>query len=138
MALRLGALLTVALLFGGGLCGGFAPANAMDPAAVGDAAAGEKVFRKCQACHAIGPEAKSKTGPVLTGIIGRPAGKIEGFGYSPAMSKEAEAGLIWTPDKIGAFVANPKEFVPGTKMTFAGLRKDQERADLIAYLATFP
>lgn len=137
MALRLDTLLTVAVLFGGGFSGGFAPAHAMDPAA-GDAAAGEKVFRKCQACHAIGPEAKSKVGPVLTGIVGRPAGKAEGFAYSPAMSKEAEAGLVWTPDKIGAFVTSPKEFVPGTKMTFAGLRKDQERADLIAYLATFP
>lgn len=137
MALRLGTLLTVAALLVGGFSGGFAPAHAMDPAA-GDAAAGEKVFRKCQACHAIGPEAKSKVGPVLTGIVGRPAGKAEGFAYSPAMSKQAEAGLVWTPDKIVEFVANPKEVVPGTKMTFAGLRKEQERADLIAYLATFP
>ncbi|MCM2474212.1 cytochrome c family protein [Rhizobium sp. CG5] len=137
MALRLDTLLTVAVLLGGALCGGFAPVHAMDPAA-GDAAAGEKVFRKCQACHAIGPEAKAKVGPVLTGVVGRPAGKSEGFAYSAAMSKQAEAGLVWTPDKIGAFVTSPKEFLPGTKMAFAGLRKDQERADLIAYLATFP
>ncbi|WEX74074.1 cytochrome c family protein [Sinorhizobium numidicum] len=137
MASRLGVLTAAVVVFGGAFAGVVAPALALDPAA-GDPAAGEKVFRKCQACHAIGPDAKSKAGPALTGVIGRPAGKAEGFSYSAAMSKEAEAGLIWTPDKIGEFLTNPKGFVPGTKMTFAGLRKDQERADLIAYLATFP
>ncbi|WP_018237745.1 cytochrome c family protein [Ensifer sp. BR816] len=132
MASRLGIGLAAGIVFGV-----VAPAFALDPAA-GDPASGEKVFRKCQACHAIGPDAKSKTGPVLTGIVGRPAGKIEGFAYSPAMGKAAEGGLTWTQDKIGEFLTNPKAFLPGTKMTFAGLRKDQERADLIAYLATFP
>lgn len=137
MASRLGVPMAAVVVIGGALAGAVAPAFAEDPAA-GDPAAGAKVFRKCQACHAIGPDAKSKVGPVLTGIIDRPAGKVEGFAYSAAMNKEAEAGLIWTPDKIGEFLTNPKGLVPGTKMTFAGLRKDQERADLIAYLATFP
>lgn len=137
MASRLGIQLLAVAVFGGALAGVTAPALALDPAA-GDPAAGEKVFRKCQACHAIGPDAKSKTGPALTGIIGRPAGKVEGFAYSAAMSKQAEAGSIWTPDTISEFLTNPKAFLPGTKMTFAGLRKDQERADVIAYLATFP
>ncbi|ASY72259.1 cytochrome C [Sinorhizobium fredii USDA 205] len=137
MASRLGDLVAAGLVFGGVLAGAAEPAVALDPA-TGDPAAGEKVFRKCQACHAIGPDAKSKTGPALTGIIGRPAGKTEGFSYSTAMSKVAETGLVWTPDKIGEFLTNPKGFLPGTKMTFAGLRKDQERADLIAYLAKFP
>ncbi|MQW89016.1 c-type cytochrome [Sinorhizobium saheli] len=137
MALKFGVLAAAAVAFGGALAGVVAPASAFDPAA-GDPTAGEKVFRKCQSCHAIGPEAKSKTGPALTGVVGRPAGKFEGYAYSPAMTKEAEAGLVWTPEKIDAFLANPKKFLPGTKMTFAGLRKDQERADLIAYLAKFP
>ncbi len=137
MASRLGALMAAVVVFGGAFAGAVEPAVALDPAA-GDPASGEKVFRKCQACHAIGPDAKSKTGPALTGIIGRPAGKAEGFTYSAAMSKVAETGMVWTPDKIGEFLTNPKAFLPGTKMTFAGLRKDQERADLIAYLAKFP
>ncbi|MDK1387670.1 Cytochrome c-554 [Ensifer psoraleae] len=137
MASRLGIVLAATVLFGGIIGGAVAPALALDPSA-GDPAAGEKVFRKCQACHAVGADAKSKTGPALTGVIGRPAGKVEGFSYSPALTKEAEAGLVWTPDKIGEFLTNPKGFLPGTKMSFAGLRKDQERADLIAYLATFP
>jgi cytochrome c len=137
MASRLGIRLAAVIVFGGALAGVVTPALALDPSA-GDPAVGEKVFRKCQACHAIGADAKSKAGPELTGIIGRPAGEVEGFSYSAAMGKQADAGLIWTPEKIAEFLTNPKGFLPGTKMTFAGLRKDQERADLIAYLATFP
>ncbi|MFB9953254.1 c-type cytochrome [Rhizobium puerariae] len=103
----------------------------------GDPAAGEKVFRKCQACHAVGPGAVSKTGPYLTGVVGRPAGSIGDYSYSPGMTKAAGDGLVWTPEKISEFVTNPKAFVPGTKMAFAGIRNDRERADLIEYLSTF-
>jgi cytochrome c len=103
----------------------------------GDSANGEKVFRKCKACHDVGPEAKAKVGPPLTGIIGRTAGTVEGFKYSDAMMAAGTGGLIWSPETIGELIEKPKDFVPGTKMTFAGLRKEEERADVIAYLATF-
>ncbi|SMX32387.1 Cytochrome c-552 [Actibacterium lipolyticum] len=104
----------------------------------GDAAAGEKVFRKCKACHAVGPDAKPKAGPVLNGIVGRVAGSIEGFGYSDAMvAAGADEGVIWSPESLDAFLLKPKEFVEGTKMSFAGLRKEDDRVNLIAYLASF-
>lgn len=106
--------------------------------AAGDAANGEKVFRKCMACHEVGPDAKAKVGPPLNGVIGRTAGTLEGFAYSDAMVAAGEGGLVWTAETIGELLEKPKDFVPGTKMTFAGLRKEGERADVIAYLATFP
>jgi cytochrome c len=104
---------------------------------MGDAKAGEKVFRKCMACHDIGPNAKAKVGPPLTGVVGRHAGAVDGFQYSDAMSSKGTEGLVWTPENINHMLTKPKDFVPGTKMSFAGLRKDKERADVIAYLATF-
>ena len=103
----------------------------------GDPEKGEKVFRKCKACHEVGPDAKSKTGPVLNGIVGRDAATYEEFSYSDAMLAAGEGGLVWTPEALAEFLEKPKDFVDGTKMTFAGLRKDDERADVIAYLATF-
>lgn len=104
----------------------------------GDAAKGEMVFRKCKACHDVGPDAKAKVGPPLNGIIGRTAGTYEGFDYSDSMAKAGADGLIWSAETISELLVKPKDFVPGTKMTFAGLRKEEERADVIAYLATFP
>jgi cytochrome c len=104
----------------------------------GDPAVGERSFRKCQACHEIGDDAVAKVGPPLTGIIGRAAGSIEGFAYSDAMHTAAEGGLVWSEEELDKFLAKPREVIAGTKMTFAGIRNEQERADLIAYLATFP
>lgn len=112
-------------------------ASASAAEAAGDAAKGEKVFKKCGACHAVGPEAKNKVGPVLTGIVGRPAASIADFAYSDAMKAKGAEGLVWTEEEIGHFIENPKAYVPGTKMSFAGLKKEDERADVIAYLATF-
>ncbi|MCR8548383.1 cytochrome c family protein [Salipiger sp. P9] len=103
----------------------------------GDPAAGEKVFRKCKACHAVGEGAEAKTGPVLNGVVGRTIAAEPGFDYSDALKALSEKDGTWTPEELDAFLTKPRDFAKGTKMSFAGLRKDQERADVIAYLATF-
>ena len=105
--------------------------------AAGDAATGEKVFKNCAACHAVGPDAKNKVGPVLNGVIRRTAGTLPGFTYSDAMIAAGQSGVVWTDEELNIYLTNPKELVPGTKMSFPGLKKDDERADVIAYLETF-
>lgn len=120
---------TLALLAIAGLAG-----NAL---ADGDAAKGEKVYAKCKACHMVGPDAKNRVGPTLNGIVGRTAGTVEGFKYSDAvMAKNAE-GFVWTEENIDAYLADPKGFLPGNKMTFPGLKKEDDRENVIAYLKTF-
>lgn len=102
-----------------------------------DAAAGEKVFNKCKACHAVGEGATNKVGPQLNGVVGRKAASVEGFNYSPALKKAGEEGLVLTEENIAKWVANPKAFVPGNKMSFVGLNKEDEVKDVVAYLAQF-
>ena len=102
-----------------------------------DAAKGEKVFRKCQACHAVGVGAQNKVGPMLNGVVGREIAAVEGFKYSDVLAGMGADGLTWTPEELAAFLKKPREYAKGTKMSFAGLRKEDERADVIAYLATF-
>jgi len=97
-------------------------------------AAGQKVFRKCKACHQIGAGAKNRVGPILTGVVGRPAGHEEGFRYSKAMAAKGAEGLVWEDATLDAFLTKPKAFVPKTKMGFAGLKKESDRAAIIAYL----
>ena len=104
----------------------------------GDAAKGEKVFKKCKACHAVGDGAKNKVGPELNGIVGRAAGASEGFKYSDALMAKAAEGLVWNEEAIDAFLTKPKEYLKGTKMSFPGLKKEDDREDVIAYLKTFP
>lgn len=99
--------------------------------------AGEKAFKKCAACHKVGDGAKNATGPQLNGVVNRAAGTVEGFKYSKPLAEMAAAGLIWDDASLHAFLENPKGFMKGTKMTFAGLKKPEERAAIIAYLATF-
>jgi cytochrome c len=98
---------------------------------------GAEVFKKCRACHDVGPEAKNKVGPLLNGIIGRKAGTIDGFAYSEANKASGVKGLVWTEDVLFKYLENPLTFMPGTKMAFAGLKDPQDRKDLIAYLKTF-
>lgn len=103
----------------------------------GDAKKGEKVFRKCKACHMIGENAKNRVGPPLNNIIGAKAGSQEGFKYSKAMTEKGEGGLTWTEETIDSYLEKPKDVVPGTKMAFPGLKKEDDREDVIAYLKTF-
>lgn len=102
--------------------------------AEGDAGKGKKIFNKCKACHAVGEGAKNKVGPVLTGIVDSPAGQNPDFKYSPALIEAAEAGLVWDTESLSAFLTKPKDFIKGTKMAFAGLRKESDVENIIAYL----
>ncbi len=99
-----------------------------------NAAAGEKAFFVCRACHQIGPDAKIAVGPVLNGIVGRKAGTYPDYDYSTA---NKESGIVWTPEELDKYLANPQAIVPHTKMTFPGLKDEQKRKDVIAYLAQF-
>ena len=96
-----------------------------------DAAAGEKVFGKCKACHKL--DGGDGTGPHLNGVVNRAKASIAGFGYSEALV--AMAGDAWSPENLNGFLINPKGYAPGTKMAFAGLPKVEDRANVIAYLA---
>jgi cytochrome c len=100
----------------------------------GDAAAGEKVFAKCKACHKM--DGTDGTGPHLNGVVDRAKAAVAGFGYSDAIL--AVADQSWTPENLNGFLENPKGYMPGTKMSFAGLPKVADRANVIAYLASVP
>jgi cytochrome c len=99
-------------------------------AAAGDPKAGEKVFRKCATCHEV-KAPKNKVGPHLVGIFGRPAGTVEGFKYSDAMKN---SNVVWDEETISAYVREPKAYIPDNRMIFPGLKKDEDVANLIAYL----
>lgn len=117
-----------------------APAFAQD----GNAEIGQQVFKKCGACHSVGEGAKNKVGPVLTGVIGRTAGTYEGFKYGEHIKAAGEAGLVWSPDLLFDYLADPRAFLreylsdpkAKSKMPFK-LGDEAERRDVIAYLATF-
>ncbi|MDF3415969.1 c-type cytochrome [Sulfitobacter sp. M57] len=95
---------------------------------------GEKVFKKCKSCHQLGAGAKNRTGPILTGIVGQAAGAVEGFKYSKPMQAAGKDGLLWTEGELAAFLAKPKKYMKGTKMSFAGLKKEADQAAVIEYL----
>ncbi|MCK7610645.1 c-type cytochrome [Roseibium sediminicola] len=111
-------------------------ALSVQASAEGDAAKGEKVFRKCKACHAVGPDAKNKVGPELNGIVGREWGAVEGYKYSNALIEMGD-GKVWDVETLDAYLTKPKDVIPKGKMAFAGLKKEDDRADVIAYLAQF-
>lgn len=100
--------------------------------AEGDPALGKTQFNKCAACHSIKP-GENKIGPSLHGVVGRPSHSIEGFNYSEAMKAY---NVTWTDEELNKYLENPRGVVAGTKMIFVGLKKEDERANLIAYLDT--
>lgn len=104
------------------------------PAMAQDVANGEDVFKKCRACHQVGENAKNAVGPLLNGIIGRKAGTIEGFPYSEA---NKSSGVVWDKDTFLKYIKDPRAAMPGNKMAFAGIKDEQDAADLFAYLAQF-
>ena len=99
--------------------------------AMGDLAHGEKVFKKCSACHMIAADGKNKIGPNLWGVIGRKAGAISDYNYSKAMVAYAKE---WSYEEMNAYLIKPQAYIKGTKMAFAGLRKEKDRASVILYL----
>jgi cytochrome c len=126
------------------------PAAAVQAQEAGDAAAGEKAFRKCMACHKVGEGAKNLVGPMLNNVIGRKAGSTEGFRYSPLNVAAGEAGLVWTEEHIIEYLPDPNAYLKkyltdsgkpelakgATRMTFR-LKDEKERRDIVAYLKTF-
>lgn len=104
-----------------------------DVYAAADAAAGERLWRQCSACHALEP-GQNGVGPYLHGVVGRQIGVAEGYNFSDTLAGMDDA---WTPENISAFIENPRGWAPGTAMAYNGMREIEDRANLIAYLATF-
>ncbi len=100
--------------------------------AEGDPAKGGKFFKKCASCHSI-EEGKKKLGPSLFGVVGREAGTVEGFKYTKPM---AAADIVWNDETLAAFLESPKKYMKGTKMSFPGVKKETDMANLLAYLNT--
>ena len=109
-------------------------AGAIGTARAQDLAAGEQSFRKCFACHRVGPEARHLVGPSLNGLEGRKSGTIEGYNYSEA---NKNAGIVWSEESFREYIQNPLARVPGTKMGFAGIKDPKEIGDRWAYLKQF-
>jgi cytochrome c len=103
--------------------------------AAGDPEKGRAVFARCASCHQVGPSAHNGFGPQLNGILGRRAGSLDGYAYSPAMKK---AALVWSEKNLKTFLKSPGDTVPGNKMRFWGIGSDSQVADLLAYLRQYP
>lgn len=98
---------------------------------------GEKVFKKCSACHQVGEDASNRVGPILNGVFGAPLAHVEDFRYGKTIEEMRDNGMVWTEENLTAFLAAPRDFIKGTKMSFAGLRKDEEIKAVIEYLKTY-
>lgn len=114
-------------------CGAVVLAWATFAHAAGDAAAGEAIFKRtCAVCHTT-EEGKNKLGPSLHGVVGRHSASLQGYSYSDAMKK---ADKTWDDQTLNTYLTNPRELVPGTKMIFVGLKSEEERQNVIAFLET--
>jgi cytochrome c len=100
----------------------------------GDAKAGKRVWRKCQACHKMGDGAKNAVGPQLNNIIGRTIGGVDGFKYSDGFIALRDEGKVWTVEALDEWLLKPRDYIAGTKMAFGGLRKEADRQNVIAYM----
>jgi cytochrome c len=98
---------------------------------------GERAYQKCYSCHSVDPAETGLSGPTLAGVVGRRAAAVPGFDYSPAMRQAARDGLVWTEAELDRYLADPLEVIPGTSMSFPGLRDPAERRAVIAYLRRF-
>ena len=108
--------------------------KAREPLPAGDVTKGEKLFKaRAAQCHTGNKGGPNGVGPNLFGLVGRKSGTVEGFIYSKANS---ESGIVWSAEILDEYLENPKKYMPGTKMAFAGLKKAQDRADIIAYIET--
>ena len=103
----------------------------------GDAKAGETVFKKCMACHAVGPDAKNKIGPALNGIVGEKPGDVEGYSFSAGFKTWSEGKPGWNTAMLTEWLTNPRAVVKGTKMSFPGLKKPEDITNVVTYLAGF-
>lgn len=103
----------------------------------GDPEDGAQVFKKCRACHAVGADAFNRTGPHLNDLFGRKAGEIEDFRYSDGLTRMGNDGLVWDFDSLDAYLENPKAFASDTRMNFPGLKTEEDRADVLAFLRQY-
>lgn len=106
------------------------------PTQAADLANGAAQFRKCRACHDVGANARNKVGPILNGVFGRTAGSLNGFNYSEAMTTAGAKKLVWDEESLNGYLESPSTYLPKSKMAFAGIKNEKDRADLIAYLQT--
>ena len=104
----------------------------------GDAAHGKEVFAKCALCHQIGEDARNNVGPALNGVYDAPAASRSGFNYSRALNEAGNNGLVWNAENLDNYLENPRGFLTGGRMAFAGIPSPDDRADIIAYLKQFP
>lgn len=103
----------------------------------GDVEAGRALFSECAKCHQVGEGAKNKIGPHLNFLFGRQAATVEGFKYSKSLDRAGGNGLEWHADTLSAYIENPRSFASGTRMSYAGMKDESDRANLLAYLRTY-